>query len=348
MEEILWFMHDSVAATDEEKAVLADTTLYLYDKAIEYEPEKKGTYLTRRAYVLEIWKKAPVEEVIEAYETAFTEEDDIDTFYKDRLGIIFMQNDDGANNYKLKALDVYSDLSEKEPDNPLWIQRIESLAESPEELVEISKKAWDLDKDNPEKAWKYASNCIRAKMYDRAVEPLEFLIEQSPEVINYWKQLATSYEKLESNDQAINAYKKLIELQPDNRDNYVNLAIIYKKINQLSVARSYLQKATKVSSDWDYPYIIEAQLYEQAARECIAGEFEFIDKCIYQLAVNTYKKARSLGGSYAQMAGERINALANSVPSTEDYFFRKIEVGDEIKIEGKCYDWIGRSITRDK
>ncbi len=348
MEEILWFMHDSLATDEAEIQQIVDTTLYLYDKALQYDKEKEGYYLIRRAYVLETWTDTPIDDVIAAYEKAFEVDNEIDDFYKDRLGILYIREANEENGYKLKALELYSKLSEANPDNEVWIQRIEGIAESPEELVDITKKAWDIDPENVEKAWKYANNCMRTQMYERAIEPLEFLIQKSPEVINYWKQLATAYEKLENNDKAIEAYKKLIELQPDNRDNYVNIAIIYKKLEQLSVARSYLQKASKVSPDWDYPYIIEAQLYEQAARNCIGSEFEFIDKCVYLLAVNTYQRAINLGGSYESSAKNRVQSLSNSIPTTEDYFFRKINVGDEIKVEGKCYDWIQRSVTRTK
>ena len=108
------------------------------------------------------------------------------------------------------------------------------------------------------------------------------------------------------------------------------------------MARSYLLKAMKVSPDWDYPHYILGTIYEQAARDC---GFDFIDKCVYQLAVNQYKKAAKLKGSFSEIAAERIKALENSVPSQEDYFFRQLKSGDKIKIEGKCYDWINRTIT---
>jgi hypothetical protein len=97
-----------------------------------------------------------------------------------------------------------------------------------------------------------------------------------------------------------------------------------------------------VSPDWDYPDMIEAQLYEQAARAC---DFDFMAKCVYLLAVNTYRKAANLNGQYSSAASERIKALANSIPTKEDYFFRKLKSGDSVKIEGPCYDWIQRSIT---
>ena len=68
----------------------------------------------------------------------------------------------------------------------------------------------------------------------------------------------------------------------------------------------------------DYPYFIEAQLYEQGARAC---DFDFMAKCVYLLAVNTYRKAASMGGQFASPAAERIKTLANSIPTKEDYFF---------------------------
>jgi hypothetical protein len=112
-------------------------------------------------------------------------------------------------------------------------------------------------------------------------------------------------------------------------------------MGQYSISRSFLYKASKADPSWDYPVFIEAQLYETAARNC---GFEFMDKVVYQLAVDTYLKAARIGGSFSAPASSRVKALSNSIPQKEDYFFRKINSGDTIKIEGKCYDWIGKSI----
>jgi tetratricopeptide (TPR) repeat protein len=256
--------------------------------------------------------------------------------------MLYANNATEENGYKLKALELYSSLLELEPEGP-WASQIDALAENIDELVEIRKTAWDLDRENMEKAYKYSETCIRAEEYKKALEPLLFLTEKSPDVINYWRKLATVYYKLKNHDQAIKAYKTLIELEPNNRENFYNLALIYKDIGQLSVCRSYLQKASNVSDEpWDVPIMVEAQLYEQAAREC---GFEFMDKCVYQLAVDTYKKAAALGGPQATSAKDRVNALSQSVPQSEDYFFRKFKSGDKIQIEGKCYGWIQRSIV---
>ncbi|MBU0560275.1 MAG: hypothetical protein KJ799_08115 [Bacteroidetes bacterium] len=342
MEDVLWYLYENTA-DNEKRAALTDTVLFLYDKAYAMDAKSSEYFLLKKAYVLEIWANAPVEKVIEAYETAFKAAPNADTFYKDRLGIIFAQNDDGHNGYKLKALDLYSRLSEAEPENEVWISRMNSLAENPQELASIRNQAWLLDKENLEKCWKYAETCLQIQEFDSALVPLEFLVKKAPEVINYWRRLASTYTKVGRTDKAISSYKTLIDLEPDNRENYFNIAIIYQKLDQLSVARSYLQKASKASAEpWDLPIFIEAQLYEQAARSC---GFEFGDKCVYQLAVETYQKAANIDGSQSASARERVKALENSVPQQGDYFFRKFKSGDTIKIEGKCYDWINKSIT---
>lgn len=342
MEDILWFFHDSLAQNDEEKMKIADTVLYLYDKAIFYGEKDESYFLGRKAYVMEMWKNFAVEDVIAAYETAIAKDPKIDSFYKDRLGLLYSKNDNEENGYKLKALDLYSKLSEEDPNNETWLQRIDGLASNPDELIEVRRKAWELDKENLSKAYSYAETCFKFQNYEKAVVPFEFLVSKSADVANYWRKLASVYNKLDRTNDAIKAYKKLIEIEPENRDNYLNLGQSYYKLGQLSTARTYYQKASQVSHEpWDLPLYYEAQLYETAARNC---GFDFMDKVVYQLAVDVYRKAINIGGPSAANARERIQALANSVPQKEDYFFRKIKSGSEIKIEGGCYSWIGKSV----
>ncbi|MEN8193060.1 MAG: hypothetical protein ABFS12_09615 [Bacteroidota bacterium] len=344
MEEILYFLHDSVATSDEEKAELTAKAMKLYDRAVEVGAKNSEYFVLRKAYVIERWSDATPDSAISAYLYALEQNPESDPFYKDRLGLLYIMNATEENGYKMKALDLYSGLSQQDPENDVWISRIDGLAENIDELVEIRKKSWELDSDNLEKAWKYAETCGRAEYFERAIVPMEFLVKQSPDVITYWKKLASLYQKVDRTDDAIDGYKTLIKLEPSNRDNYFNIAIIYQKLDQLSVARSYLQKASKASDEpWDMPVFVEGQLYEQAARNC--GTFDFMDKCVYKLATETYIKAARVGGAISSAAVGRVKALESSVPQQEDYFFRSLKSGDEVKIEGGCYDWVNRSIT---
>ena len=342
MEKTLFYMHDSLAANEEQQSMYADTTLAFYEKAIEHQPEKKPYWLAKKAFVTETWTDSPIEVVIIVYEDALNENPDLDTYYQDRYGLLLTEEADKDPDLKLKALELYSKLSEQEPDNPIWISRIENLADNPEELLDITYKAWQIKKESIEKAWKYASLAMRNQQYEKAIEPLEFMVSRNSDVINYWVQLSTAYQKLENYNKALDAYKKLIELEQDNAEHYVNAALMYKNMNDLPTSRKFLLDAEKKNPDWDYPLYIEAIIYEQAARNC---GFEFMDKVVYQLAVNKYRAAASKSGTYSSASRERVAALSNSVPSQEDYFFRKIKSGETIKIEGGCYDWINRSIT---
>ena len=343
MEEILYYMHDSVATTQEEKDAYADKAVRLYDRAVEVGAKDPQYFILKKAYVIEEWSKAQPKEKVEAYITALEKNPDADPFYKDRLGLLYAKNATEENDYKEKALEIYLKLSEDDPENDVWIQRINGLAESPEQLLEFIKKSWDLDKDNLEKAWKYAEICGKTENYGKAIEPLEFLVSKNPVVVTYWKKLASIYQKEDRTDDAIKAYKTLIDLEPKNRDNYFNIAIIYNKLNQLSVARSYLHKASKASEQpWDMPLYVEAQLYEKAASQ--SGSFEFMDKCVYKLASDYYVKAARIGGPMASSSADRVKALSNTIPQQEDYFFRGYKSGDVIKIEGPTYGWIKKSI----
>lgn len=342
MEDCLWYLHDSSDASPERITSLTDTTLYLYDLAIENFPEAKGYFQLRKAYASEIWTDAPVDTVISEYETAIATDPSISSYYYNRLGQLYKKNMEENPMFRSKAIDIYSMLSEREPDSPQWPIELESLVENIDELVDLTKKTWDLDKDNLAKAWKYASLAIKANRYEEAIVPLEFLVEKEPESINYWNQLATVYQKIDKLDKAESALKKLISLDPENKVHYLNLGILYKDKGQLSAARTQYQKANDIGNGWGQAIFNEGLLYEQAARGCT---FDFDTKLVYQLAVDTYRRAKNTDPTIAAQAQERINALSNSVPTKEDYFFRKLKSGTSVPITGNCFGWIGRSIT---
>ncbi len=341
MEDALWYMHDSSGLSENEAKIIADTTLYLYNLASENDLEAKGYFLARKAFISETWLGVDPETLISEYEKAIAADSSISTYYYDRLGEIYLSKKDEGTDYKLKGLDIYQYLSNREPDNSAWPEKQERFVDNIGELVDLAKKQWDLDPQSLEKAWKYASAAIRDNKYPEAITALEFLVSKSPSSASYWTQLASAYHKNEQLDKAETAYKKLISLEPDKKEDYLNLGILYKDKNQFAIARSEFEKASEVGNGWGLPIYYIGNLYEQAARSC---GFEFEDKLVYLLAVDTYKRAKSIDPSVTQ-AQERITALSSSVPSKEDYFFRGLKSGQSVPITGKCYEWIGKSIT---
>jgi tetratricopeptide (TPR) repeat protein len=275
------------------------------------------------------------------YEQAIEADSGISEYYYDRLGELYFSKKDDDTEFKLKGLELYGYLSDKDPENSVWPEKQERFVDNIDELVSLAKKQWDLDPENPEKAWKYAKAAIKANLYQDAVKPLEFLISINPESVSYLNQLATAYQKTDQLNKAEDAFKKLVQLEPEKKEHYLNLGILAKDKGQFSQARSYYQKASEIGNGWGLPIYYEGNLYENAARNC---GFEFEDKLVYQLAVDTYRRAANMDPSVTQ-ARERMSALSGSTPTQEDYFFRGYKSGQTIPINGSCYGWIGRSIT---
>ncbi|MFO7526065.1 MAG: hypothetical protein R6W68_11490 [Ignavibacteriaceae bacterium] len=338
MEETLWYMHDSAGVSPEEVGEIQDSIIGFYENAIEYYPDDKAYFQARKAFVKETWLDADPAEVIADYELAFDWKPDFSSYYHNRLGQLYIANASEENDYKTRALDLYSMLSEREPDNSTWVEILESLADNIDELVQLTKRTWDLDKENLQKAWRYASMAIRANEYNVAIEPLEFLVDKAPDGINYWNQLASAYQKTDQLTKAESAYRKLIQLEPESKEHYLNLGFNLREQGKLSAARSEFLKASEIGGGWALAIYWEGYLYEQAARSCT----NFDAKVVFLLAQQTYRRALSMDPSL-DSARDRVNALSGAVPTKEDYFFRNLKSGDTIPIT--CVGWIGKSVT---
>lgn len=343
LEDCIIYLHDSTDVSQDFKESLADTLMFVYELAIKTQPQNAAYYYKKKGYYLEIWYTGRELDAIEAYEKAYELDKDLDFYYVDRLGLLYIKLADEENDFRLKAFQLYQEASTKDPNNSLPLERMKNLAENIEQLIEITYNAWQLDKENIQKAWQYSSITYQTGEYEKAIEPLEFLVQRVPDNETYWARLATSYQKTEKYQKAINAYKKALELNKSVREYLLNIGICYKELGQFSTARNYFYQAAELSKGWGLPYIYEATLYQAAVQKC--GSFEFMDKVVLKLAVDTYAKAKAIDPSVASLADDAIRSLSNSIPTKEEYFFRKLKSGQTIKIEGNCYNWIGKSIT---
>lgn len=341
MEDCLWNIHDSTTAEISAQFFVEDSILTFYDMAIEYYPGDKGYFQVRKAFVSETWLNLNPAICIAEYEKAFEYNPKLDKYYLNRLGELYIINQADDNDYYVKAIKLYSDWAIQEPDNPIPNNKLTEIAKDPTILLDAREKAWQLDPENLEKAWSYASSCIQFQNYERAIVPLEFLISKSPETLNYWNQLATCYNKVGRTSDAEAAYQKLIQLDPANKDFYFNLGLIYKEQGKLSKARQYFETANDKAGGWGMAIFSIGLLYEQSARDC---KFDYETKLVYLLAQDTYRRAVSIDANLSQ-ARDRIGALSTSVPTQEDWFFHKKKSGDVIPISGDCFTWIGKSVT---
>ncbi|MCB0744919.1 MAG: hypothetical protein KDC67_13510, partial [Ignavibacteriae bacterium] len=107
-------------STDELKTALADTAIYLYNKAIEFDKEDAGYFMLKKAYTLDQWKHVQPEVAIAAYEEGFAADTSFTSekiYYADQLGTLYKNNSNDDNDYQIKALEMYSKLSDLEPEN---------------------------------------------------------------------------------------------------------------------------------------------------------------------------------------------------------------------------------------
>ncbi|MFZ1520069.1 MAG: hypothetical protein WAU11_14925 [Ignavibacteriaceae bacterium] len=338
MEECLWAVHDSASSTPEMVKSAQDTVLYFYDLAIKYRDQDKGYFQARKAYVSEIWLNLPASVTIPEYEQAIAWQPELSSFYYNRLGQLYINSDDGTNGYKVKAIDIYGILAEREPDNPVWTSIPPSLFENIDDLLKYLKETWEKDPQNEKKAKAYASAAIQASEWAQAVAPLEFLISKEPENVGYLTQIGNVYNKIENTTKSEEIFSKLITLEPNNKDHYFYFGKALMESGKYSQARTQFLKASEVGNGWALPIFYEGFLYEQSAGGCT----EFDRKVVYLLAQNTYRRALNMDPALTE-ARDRINALSGAIPTKEDYFFRGLKPGDVIKIT--CVGWIGKSVT---
>ena len=338
MEECFWALHDSSSTAPELVSAIQDTILYFYDIAIKYRPEDKGYFQGRKAYVSELWLELPFDVTIPMYEQAIAWQPDLSSFYYNQLGQLYVNNDNGTNGFKGKAIDLYNVLVEREPSNPVWGQIITNLFDNIGEIIEFQKDAWQKDPENEKKAKALASSTIQGSEWAEAVAPLEFLISKEPENVGYLTQLGNVYNKLDNGAKSEEIFARLIKLEPDNKDHYFYFGKALMEAGKYSQARTQFLKASEVGNGWALPIFYEGFLYEQAASGCT----DFDRKIVYYLAQLTYRRALNMDANLTE-ARDRINALSGAIPTKEDYFFRNLKSGDTVSIT--CVGWIGKSIT---
>lgn len=338
MEECIWSVHDSASTAPEMVKAMEDTAIYFYDIAIKYREADKGYFQARKAYVSELWLKSPATVTIPEYEQAIQWQPELSSFYYNRLGQLYINNDDGNNGLKQKAIDTYNVLVEREPNNPAWSQIITDLFGSIDEILAFQKDAWQKDPQNEKKAKALVLTSIQASEWAEAIAPLEFLLSKEPDNVGYLTQLGNAYTKLDNAQKSEEIFGKLIKLEPNNKDHYFYFGKALMDAGKYSQARTQFLKASEVGNGWALPIFYEGFLYEQSAGGCT----DFDRKVVYLLAQQTYRKALNMDPNLTE-ARDRINALSGAIPTKEDYFFRGIKSGQSMPIT--CVGWIGRSVT---
>lgn len=146
---------------------------------------------------------------------------------------------------------------------------------------------------------------------------------------------------------AVDYFNQSIEMTEDESikaSYYLKLAYAYQMTKSYSKARSAATSAADLKPEWGEPYIIIGDIYATSASSCGSSSLE--QRSVYWVAVDSYRKAKSIDNLLTEKANKRISTWSKQFPSKEDCIWEDLEEGSSYKVG--C--WIGRSTkvrTRD-
>ncbi len=335
------------------RTAFADTMIIIYDIGIKNIPDRNSALWLSRGYALANYFQGRDFEAIESYERALKEDSATDFAYFDQLGLLYRKHMEENPSFKAKAVELYRTQKERDPNNPLIIERLKSLISDPQELINLAEQDLKNDPENLEKIWNVAQAFIEAEQFGGAESHLRKLVKKSAKNANYWNELAKVLQRETKYKQAIDAYEEALKLNPALRENLLNITICYRMMKNYTAARSTALKAAQKEKGWGRPYMEIGELYKAAVEACVRdtkdgdwAKLDIDDKLVYRLAQEAYARARRDDPSLANEANQRINELSTLVPTREDIFFHKGRiVNDRMKIGGDCYDWINEQVA---
>jgi tetratricopeptide (TPR) repeat protein len=217
-----------------------------------------------------------------------------------------------------------------------------------DDLIAIFSDRLETDGDNLSLLKKITSlldkkNCTDNEVFYLAAEKLHIL---DPSASSAYDMGNTSLAKKQYSD-AVKYFTQAIELQDDldyKASYYLKLAYANQMKGSFSDARSAATKAANLKPEWGEPYLIIGDVYVASASKCGSSNLE--RGSVYWVAVDAFRKAKSLDDVLTEKANKRISTYSKYFPSKEDLFFDDLSAGDSYKVG--C--WIGRSTkvrTRD-
>lgn len=114
--------------------------------------------------------------------------------------------------------------------------------------------------------------------------------------------------------------------------------IYYRDVKNYPKSRIYALKAAELDNTSGAPYMLIGKLYASSGPLCGPGT-GFDSQVVTWVAVDKFKKAKSIDPAVANEANKLINQYSQYMPSKEDIFVRRIKAGSTYKV--KC--WINES-----
>lgn len=233
-------------------------------------------------------------------------------------------------------------------------------------FAEIEKDIFDCEYFKEKLIPEYEENKDDAQVLKRVLATLkgQGCLDTDPVVLKLdeeWKKYATEenarlQKEFEANNpaagaraayeagryqEAISKYRQAIADESDNEKKATYLfgiaSIEFRKLSLYSQARSTAYAAAKLNPNWGRPYMLIGDMYGHTARSC--GD-SWTQRLAILAAMDKYSYAKSIDGSVASEANDRLNKYYASLPESSEGFMRGVSEGQSASVG--C--WIGETV----
>jgi tetratricopeptide (TPR) repeat protein len=357
------------AKSDDEKTVLLDTLMMIYDQRIKYFPYKHGTTKPQEGYLLGRKGIALAQLNPKAFEESYNilkksielEKDKskgaVMIYYfrsvvkmvkagkLDTLAIIDTYDqlsgyiDKNINKYTKQGNEKYLKVWKNIQDN---IEATFQPFANCNDLVRLYNPKFDANPNDAELLKKILTlfdkkKCVEDPLYFNAAVNL-YKIEPSPEsAYMIGKLLLIKKKYLDAIPYMEDATK--MEDKDKVDDVYMLLANAYRSLNKFSQARNMALKALEVNPHLGQAYILIGDMYAESAKDC--GSNDLTKKVAYWAAVDKFIQAKKADPELKEVANKRISIYKMHFPTTETLFFYNLKAGDKYNVG--C--WINETTT---
>jgi len=213
-----------------------------------------------------------------------------------------------------------------------------------EALIELFEPKYNENPDDLDLLRKINSYLIRNKCTDSdlfmKVNESLYKTEPSAKIAH---SIAQRFMIKENHIKALEYLENAINLVIDDLDKaeyfYEMAQVLYLYKADYKKARDLAKKSIELKPEWGLPYMLIGKIYISAYKNF--GENDFDKSTVFWVAVDYFKKAKSVDPTVSEEASKLIKMYSEYFPISDDIFYRVLNFGDPYTVKG----WINERTT---
>lgn len=320
----------------------------LQELGMEVDPYKwtmkKGRFVQQYGEQMPAVKEKPEEYYHRAFELAPSK---MQAYYIDRILKNYMERQEQS-----EALNFIEQCETSVGDNQEIMQvvnryRQQIFGRNPQARIEFLEKTLAENPDDAQVMGDLFELYLNQGQRSKASELSAQLLQTSPS-LDVYRKIAEMRLDDGRAQEAFKLYQKA-ESEADaplTAQDHFNMGEAQEQMGNFAQARRHYRKAIELDAGFGQAYVAIGDLYVQAVSDCGGSKMSRGDKAVYWLAVDMYRRAKSVDETLASTANSKINTYRQYFPSSDDIFFRDdMEMGRSFRIDYGCYSWINEVTT---